>query len=170
VLTDWPPEINPTFSVMPRFRSVSAWMATILCASSPMAAFLEVAAGMRGLPEDLNLHEDAALAAGDDVAGRPAGLRVEDGGGFSRHALDDRPRRRRRDLLVRRDQPRERCWCAAEALESLEHEGVHHETRLHVGDAGAVGASALDLEFAPGRLTLRKHRVAMPHQHDRPLV
>lgn len=32
-----PPETRPTFKVMPRLRSVSAWIATIFCASSPIA-------------------------------------------------------------------------------------------------------------------------------------
>ena len=68
------------------------------------------------------------------------------------------------------DEAGERRRRAAEALEGFEHEGVHDEARLHVGDARAIGAAALDLEAAARHLALREHRVAMAHQHDRLLV
>ena len=37
MLTLWPPETRPTLTVRPRGRSVRACIATILCASSPIA-------------------------------------------------------------------------------------------------------------------------------------
>ncbi len=54
VLTLCPPRTRPTFSVMPRSRSVSAWIAWILRASSSIALMPvgEVAARMRGAAGD----------------------------------------------------------------------------------------------------------------------
>ena len=56
---------------------------------------------------------------------------------------------------------------AAEALEGSQHERVHDQAGLHVGDAWAVGAAVVDTERAAPRLTGRKYRVAMAHQQDR---
>ena len=66
----------------------------------------EVVAGMRRLAGDVEPHEDAALAAGDDAAVRPARLGVEHRAGAARLLLDQRARRRRADLLVGGEQRR----------------------------------------------------------------
>ena len=133
-------------------------------------ALLEVAARMGGLAEHLEGEEHAALASRDDVAAGPAGLGVEHAARRSADALDDRPRRRRGDLLVAGDEARQRCRRAAEALEGRQHEGVEDEAGLHVDHAGAVGAAALDAERAAPHLAFGEHRVAVAHQHDRPFV
>ena len=121
---------------------------------------------MRRLAGDLHLHEHAALAAAHHVAARPARLGVEHRAGAARLGLDDRPAGGRADLLVRGEQPDQRRRRAAELLECREHERIHHQARLHVGDARAVGLAVLDPERAARRLALGKHRVAMAHQHD----
>src|SRR3546814_12509979 len=64
-------------------------------------ALLVLAAGMRRHAGDLELEEARALAAGDHVAALAARLGVEHGAGVPRLVLDDRPRGRRGDLLVR---------------------------------------------------------------------
>ena len=76
----------------------------------------------------------------------------------------------RADLLVGGEQPDQRRRRAAELLERREHEGVHHQPGLHVGDARPIGRAVLDLERPARRLALREHRVAMAHQQNRPLV
>jgi len=55
-------------------------------------------------------------------------------------------------------------------MQRLEHDSVHNETRLHVGDPRAVSLVAVDPERAFCRGSIGKHRVAMAHQHDRPAV
>ena len=130
-------------------------------------ALLEVAAGVGGLAGDLHLHEDAALAAGHDVAGGSPGLGVEHRAGVARRLLDDRPAGGRADLLVRGDEPDERRRRAAELVVGRKHEGVHHEPGLHVADARPIGAPVVDPERAPARLPLREHGVAVSHEHDR---
>ena len=88
----------------------------------------------------------------------------------ARVLLDHRPRERRADLLVAGEQRRHRRRRAAELLDRGEHEAVHHQAGLHVGDARPVGAVALDLERPARRLALGKHRVAVAHQQDRPVA
>ncbi len=55
---------------------------------------------------------------------------------------------------------------AAELGECGEHEAVHHQPGLHVGDARAVGDAVADRERPPRGLAIGEHRVAMAHQHD----
>src|SRR5690606_6954284 len=133
-------------------------------------AILEVAAGVGRHSDNFHAQENAALASAHDIARRPAGLRVENASRLARHALDHRPRRWRGDLLIRRDEARERGRGAAMALEGFEHEGIHDETGLHVRNARTVGAAALDLEAPPVCLALGKDRVAMAHENDRLFV
>jgi hypothetical protein len=96
----------------------------------------------------------------------PARLGVEHGAGAARLGLDDRAACGRADLLVRGEQPDQRRRRAAELLEGGEHEGVHHQPGLHIGDARAIGVAVLYSERPARRLAFRKHRVAMAHQHD----
>ena len=72
--------------------------------------------------------------------------------------LDHRPRERRADLLVAGEQRHHRRRRAAEPLDGGQHEAVHHEAGLHVGDARPIGAVAVDLERPARRLALRGTR------------
>ena len=126
------------------------------------------AAGVRRHARDLDGEEHRSLAAAHDVAagaGRP-GLGIEDRASAARRGLDHGPRGGRGDLLVRGEQPYQRQRPATDAGKGLEHESVHHEARLHVGDAGAEGELALDAERARLRRALGKDRVAMAEQQD----
>ena len=121
---------------------------------------------MSGLAGHLDGQEHRALAAGHDVARRAPGLGVEHRAGAARRGLDHRARGGRGDLLVRGEEADQRARRAADAGERLEHEGVHHQARLHVGDAGAVGPIVLDPERPLRGGALREHRVAMAEQQD----
>ena len=55
-------------------------------------------------------------------------------------------------------------------LETGQQERIHDQPRLHVGDARAMSAIALDGEGAAGRLALSEDGVAMPHQQHRGAV
>ena len=172
VLTDWPPATSPTLRVMPFARSVKAWICTILCASSPIALMpcAKLPPECAALPAYLEAHEHAALAAGDDVAGRPAGLGIVHRTRRAAFALDHRARRRRGDLLVGGEQQLDRARRAAEFVECRGDKGVDDQTGLHVGDPRPIGPAALDGERPARHLALGKHRVAMPHQQDRLFV
>ena len=128
------------------------------------------AARMRGPAGHLDRDEHRALAADDQRARRPAGLGVEHRAGAARGSLDHRPRRGRGDLLIGGDQIHERPRRAAEPGERLEHERVHHQPGLHVGDARAVSPIALDPERPLGHGAFREHGVAMPEQQDMGVV
>src|SRR6185437_9362827 len=52
----------------------------------------------------------------------------------------------------------------AEMLECRHQERIHHQPRLHVGDAWTVGSVADDRERAAPRLALSEDGVAMTHQ------
>ena len=85
----------------------------------------------------------------------------------ARAALDHGAALRAADLLVAGEQAEQRPGRAAELLEGGQHEHVHHQPRLHVGDAGAGGDAALDAEGPAARLALGEHRVAVPIEDDR---
>jgi hypothetical protein len=53
-------------------------------------------------------------------------------------------------------------------VQCFEHEGIHDQARFHVGDSRAEGLIAIDPERALCDGPVRKHRVAMTHQNDRP--
>jgi len=55
-------------------------------------------------------------------------------------------------------------------VQGLDHESIHNETGLHVGDPRAEGLVAVDPERALCHCPVGKYRVAMPHQHDRPAI
>ena len=133
-------------------------------------ALFEIAAGMGCFSEHLETQKDAALAAGDHVARRPPRLGIEDATRLAGDALDHRPRGGRGYLLVRGDEACQRRGRTAEFLEGLQHEGVHHETGLHIGDAWAVGTAVLDAKPPFFCLALGKNGVAMSHQQNGFLV
>ncbi|MGY3470147.1 hypothetical protein ACVW0I_007018 [Bradyrhizobium sp. LM6.11] len=125
---------------------------------------------MRGFASDGDMHEDAALAPRDDIAGRAARLGIEHGARGASFALDHRPGGGRADLLVRGDQHLDRVRAAAEFMEGGRHEYVHDDARLHVGNARTIGALVLNRERTPPGLALAEHGVAMSHQQHRLLV
>ncbi len=125
----------------------------------------EVVAGMRGLAGHLDLHEHAALAAGDDAAVGPAGLRVEDRARAPGLLLDQGARGRRADLLVGGEQRDQRAG-RAESLEGRQHDGIHREPGLHVAAAGTRAAAVGDAERPPCRLAARIDGVAVAHQQN----
>ena len=118
----------------------------------------------------LAAREHPALAPARDLAPDTARLRVEHGTRLSRLRFDHRTRARRGDLLIAGDEGDHRSRMTAEALQRRDDEGVHDEPRLHVADAGPIGAPVLDAERPPLRLALGEYRVAMPHQDDGALV
>src|SRR3546814_8980448 len=71
------------------------------------------------------------------------------------------------DLLVRGVEPGQWIGRTAETLERRQHERVHHQAGLHVGDAGAVGGVAVHRERPAGRLAVREHRVAVRSEERR---
>ena len=115
---------------------------------------------------DAERHEHAALAPGHHVAGDAARLGVEHDAGAARLRLDHRAAFRAADLLVAGEQPEHRRRRAAELRERGEHEAVHHQPRLHVGDARPVGDAVADGERPARHLAIGEDRVAMAHQHD----
>ena len=168
MLTVCPPETSPTFTVVPRVRSVIACSAMILRASSsialmpsvnlpPECAALPVISIFMNTPPlrpvttlplgrpGSELNTARARRASASMIGRHAGEPISSSDG---------------------EQADQRRGRAAELLERREHERVHHQARLHVGDARPIGAAVLDPERAARRLALGKHRVAMAHQHD----
>ena len=172
VLTVWPPEMTPTLSVMPFFGSLSACSAKVLCASSlialmPASKFAPECAALPVISKRMNRQPLRPVTA---APMRAAGLGVEADPRRARVLLDHRARERRADLLVAGEQRRHRRRRAAEFLDRGEHEAVHHQAGLHVGDARPIGAVALDLERPARRLAFREHRVAMAHQQDRPVA
>ena len=94
------------------------------------------------------------------------GSRVEHHAGAARLGLDHRAAFGAADLLVAGEQADQRRRRAAELREGGEHEAVHHQPRLHVGDARAIGDAVADGERPARHLAIGKDRVAMAHQHD----
>src|SRR5258708_39474797 len=70
----------------------------------------EIVAGVGRLADDLDAHEFAALAAGDDAATGTAWLAVEHRAGRSRGFLDQRLGGGRADLLIGGEQGGDRRW------------------------------------------------------------
>src|SRR4051812_40596084 len=130
----------------------------------------EIGAGMRGFAGDRDMHEDAALAPRDDIAGRAARLGIEHGARGAPFALDHRPRGGRADLLVRGDQQLDRVRVAAEFVERGCDEYVHDDAGLHVRNTRTIGALVLNRERTPRGLAFAEHGVAMSHQQHRLLV
>ena len=155
-------------TVMPRSRSVSACSACVLrarfldCAD----AVGEVGARVRRAAGDAERHEHPALAPGHHIAGYPSRFAVEHHAGVARLRLDHRAPFRAPNLLVAGEQSDERRRRPAELREGCEHEAVHHEARLHVGDAGTISGAVADGERPTRYLAIGEHRVAMAHQHD----
>jgi hypothetical protein len=67
----------------------------------------KIVARMSRLADHIEAHEFAALASGDDAAGRAAGLAVEHRACRPRRLLDQRLGRRRADLLIGGEQGRD---------------------------------------------------------------
>ena len=157
---------------MPLPGSLSACSASVLCASSLIALMpaSKLAPECAALPVISKRMNTPPLRPVTATPGAAARLGVEHRARGAREPLDHRARERRADLLVAGEQRRHRRRRAAEFLERRQHEAVHHQARLHVGDAGAVGAVAFDLERPAGRLALGKDGVAMAHQQDRPVA
>ena len=127
---------------------------------------LEIAAGMGRLALDVEDREDAALApVTTPPLGRP-GSELNTTRASRAVGLDHLAPLRAADLLVAGEQAEQRPGRAAELLEGGQDEHVHHQPRLHVGDAGAGGDAVLDAEGAAGGLALREDRVAMAHHDD----
>ena len=55
-------------------------------------------------------------------------------------------------------------------LKAASTKALRTRPAFHVDHAGAVGAAALDAERTARHLAFGEHRVAVAHQHDRPLV
>ena len=126
-------------------------------------------ARMGGAAGHLQFDKGRTLAPRHEVAGRPAGLGVEDGARVLGLGFDDRARGGRGDLLVGGVEAGQRAG-RAEAPQRFEHEGVHDEARFHVGDTRPEGLVAVDAERPLGGGAVGEHGVAMPHQHDRPVA
>src|ERR1051325_2731593 len=138
MLTTSPPVIVPTLQLDDLARD-------LLDRTDAVGA---IVAGMRRLAGHVEPHEDAALAAGDDAAVRPARLGVEHGAAAPRLTLDPRRRRRRADLLVGSEQADQRAG-RAEFGEGRQDERVDREARLHVAAARAGAAAVGDAERPP---------------------
>lgn len=54
--------------------------------------------------------------------------------------------------------------------ERLQQEGVHHETRLHVGDPRPKSLVAVNAEGPLGGGAVGEYGIAMSHQDDRPVA
>jgi hypothetical protein len=125
---------------------------------------------MGGLAEHLGLEEDAAPARLHHIATRTPSLGVEYQPGFQRLRLYDRPADLGTDFLIAGEQRDDGDGRLAHRGESSQHEGVHHQPRLHVRDAGPIGPFALEPEWPSRDLAGRKDRVAMAEQHGRASV
>ena len=95
----------------------------------------EIVAGVGRLADDLDAHEFAALAAGDDAAAGPAGLAVEHRTGRPRGFLDQRLGGRRADLLIGGEQGRDRRWRSGKPRKGRKHESVDDDAGLHIAAA-----------------------------------
>jgi len=126
-------------------------------------------ARMSGAPGYLQLYKSGSLAPRDEIAVRPPGLGIEHCARVLCLGLDGRARGRGGDLLVRGVEAGQRAR-RAKAVQRFEHEGVHHEACFHVGDSRAESLVAVDPERALCGGAVGKHRVAMSHQYDRPVV
>jgi hypothetical protein len=81
----------------------------------------------------LQFDKGRTLAPGHEIAARLAGLGVEYGARVLGLGFDNRARGGRGDLLIGGVETGQRTR-RAEAAQRFEHEGVHNETRFHVGD------------------------------------
>ena len=144
VLTVCPPDTTPTLSVMPLPGSLSACSASVLCASSlialmPASKLAPECAALPVISKRMNTPPLRPVTA--TPAPRP-GSELNTARARPRESLDHLARERRADLLVAGEQRRDRRGCAAELLQRRQHEAIHHQAGLHVGDAGTVGAAA----------------------------
>ena len=153
---------------MPRSRSVSACSAWTLRASSSIALMpsVKLPPECAALPVTRNAENTPPLRPVTTLPDTRPGSRVEHHAGPPRLGLDHRAAFRAADLLVAGEQADQRRRRAAKLREGGKHEAVHHQPRLHVGDARAVGDAVADGERAARHLAVGEHGVAMAHQHD----
>jgi hypothetical protein len=93
---------------------------------------------------DVHLEASDPLASGHDLAAVAGGLGHEGEGGTPGEVLDDRPRRRAADLLVRGHEVDERAPGASRAGDLLEGLERKIGAALHVVAAGAVEPVAVE--------------------------
>ena len=146
-------------------------MATILCASSPMALmpFSKLPPECAALPDTSKRRNTPPLRPVTMLPlGRPGSeLKTQRAPRATRSMIGRDEGEPISSSLVMRPARGRR---PAEPLEGREHESIDDEPALHVGDARTVGAAVLDAERPAAGLALREHGVAVAHQHDRPLV
>jgi hypothetical protein len=126
-----------------------------------------VVAGMRRLAGDIEAHEDAALASGDDAAAWPAGLAVEHGARRACLLHDQFLRGRRAYLFIGGEKRGDRRRRRGESLERGDDEGIDRQSRLHIGAARAGRLAVANAERASDGFALPEHGVAMAHEQDR---
>ena len=123
----------------------------------------EVPAGVRRTPGDAEPEAPEALARRLQISGGVGRLDDERRGRARGCVLEQRPRRRRADLLVGRHEDAQRARRSG-SPDRLEQDD---EARLHVEGAWAVRAAVLDAPRKARERPAGPHRVEMPEQQQR---
>ena len=129
-------------------------------------ALFRVDARVRRDAVHLEIVEERALAARDDVARGAPRLGVEGGERPARQGKGDVARPGRGHLLVTGEKNAQRRGGWLQFREGPRHEGIHHQARLHVRHARAVALATFRAEGAARRRACGKDRVHVAQEQD----
>ena len=164
-----PPLITPTLTVTPRLMIGHGFqrLNDIGEFADGAAAVFGPCAGMRRHALDENIEARDALAPGDDLSAIAGGLGDQHVFGLASLGLDQRARCRAADLFIRNvklgDAERRTSGRGAKLPERMIGE---IGSALHVIDARAESAVAVDLERQPFDETHRVHGIEMAEHQD----